>query len=33
MRDQTSAVYLALKAFEAEFERQIEISESSASAF
>ena len=33
MGDQTSAVYLALKAFEAEFERQIEISESSASAF
>jgi hypothetical protein len=31
MRDQTSAVYLALKAFEDEFERQIEISESSPS--
>jgi ppGpp synthetase/RelA/SpoT-type nucleotidyltranferase len=29
MREQTSAVYLALKAFEDEFERQIQISESS----
>lgn len=28
MREQTSAVYLALKAFEDEFERQIQISES-----
>lgn len=31
MRNQTSAVYLALKAFEDEFERQIEESESSSS--